>query len=137
VSNWARDDAAACRHNLAYWTGTDWWGAGPGAHSHVGGVRWWNVKHPSAYAGRIAAGSSPAQAREVLDPETQRLERVLLETRLRTGLPVDVLDDAGRGALPGQVERGLVEQDALNDGRVVLTLRGRLLADAVVRDLLP
>ncbi len=137
VSNWARDDAAACRHNLAYWTGTDWWGAGPGAHSHVGGVRWWNVKHPSAYAGRIAAGSSPAHAREVLDPETQRLERVLLETRLRSGLPVDVLDEAGRAALPEQVQRGLVEPDALDDGRVVLTLRGRLLADAVVRDLLP
>ncbi|MGZ5416292.1 MAG: radical SAM family heme chaperone HemW [Nocardioides sp.] len=137
VSNWARDDAAACRHNLAYWTGTDWWGAGPGAHSHVGGVRWWNVKHPSAYAGRIAAGSSPAHAREVLDPETQRVERVLLETRLRTGLPVDALDEAGRAALPEQVERGLVEQDALDDGHVVLTLRGRLLADAVVRDLLP
>jgi oxygen-independent coproporphyrinogen-3 oxidase len=137
VSNWARDDAAACRHNLAYWTGGDWWGVGPGAHSHVGGVRWWNVKHPTAYAGRIAAGTSPAQAREVLDAETQRVERVLLETRLRAGLPMDVLDEAGRAALPAQVERGLVEPDGLTGGRVVLTLRGRLLADAVVRDLLP
>lgn len=137
VSNWARDDAAACRHNVAYWTGGDWWGVGPGAHSHVGGVRWWNVKHPTAYAGRIAAGTSPAQAREVLDAETQRVERVLLETRLRAGLPMDVLDEAGRAALPAQVERGLVEPDGLTGGRVVLTLRGRLLADAVVRDLLP
>ncbi len=137
VSNWARDDAAACRHNVAYWTGGDWWGVGPGAHSHVGGVRWWNVKHPTAYAGRIAAGASPAQAREVLDAETQRVERVLLETRLRAGLPVDALDEAGRAALPAQVERGLVEPDELAGGRVVLTLRGRLLADAVVRDLLP
>jgi oxygen-independent coproporphyrinogen-3 oxidase len=137
VSNWARDDAAACRHNVAYWTGTDWWGVGPGAHSHVGGVRWWNVKHPTAYAGRIAAGTSPAHAREVLDAETQRVERVLLETRLRAGLPVDVLDSAGRAALPEQLERGLVEPVELERGRVVLTLRGRLLADAVVRDLLP
>ncbi len=137
VSNWARDDAAACRHNVAYWTGGDWWGVGPGAHSHVGGVRWWNVKHPTAYAGRIAAGASPAQAREVLDAETQRVERVLLETRLRAGLPVDALDEAGRAALPAQVERGLVAPDELAGGRVVLTLRGRLLADAVVRDLLP
>ena len=88
VSNWARDDAAACRHNVLYWTGADWWGVGPGAHSHVGGVRWWNVKHPTAYAGRVAAGASPAHAREVLDAETQRVERVLLETRLRAGLPV-------------------------------------------------
>jgi oxygen-independent coproporphyrinogen-3 oxidase len=137
VSNWARDDAAACRHNVAYWTGADWWGVGPGAHSHVGGVRWWNVKHPTAYAARIAAGTSPAHAREVLDPETQRVERVLLETRLRAGLPVDVLDEDGRRELPRQRERGLVEPDALGQGRVVLTLRGRLLADAVVRDLLP
>ncbi|MBA2465679.1 MAG: coproporphyrinogen III oxidase, partial [Nocardioidaceae bacterium] len=79
VSNWARDEAAACRHNVGYWTGVDWWGAGPGAHSHVGGVRWWNVKHPAAYAGRLAAGDSPALAREVLDGETRRVERVLLE----------------------------------------------------------
>jgi oxygen-independent coproporphyrinogen-3 oxidase len=137
VSNWARDDAAACRHNVLYWTGADWWGVGPGAHSHVGGVRWWNVKHPAAYAARVGAGASPAYAREVLDEETRRVERVLLETRLRTGLPVDVLDDAGRAALPDQVERELVEASALAAGRVVLTLRGRLLADAVVRDLLP
>jgi coproporphyrinogen III oxidase-like Fe-S oxidoreductase len=137
VSNWARDDAAACRHNVLYWTGADWWGVGPGAHSHVGGVRWWNVKHPSAYAGRIAAGTSPALARELLDADTQRVERVLLETRLRAGLPVDVLDVAGRDALPEQVERGLVAAGALRGDRVVLTLRGRLLADAVVRDLLP
>ncbi|MGA8208839.1 MAG: radical SAM family heme chaperone HemW, partial [Nocardioidaceae bacterium] len=86
VSNWARDEAATCAHNVGYWTGGDWWGVGPGAHSHVGGVRWWNVKHPAAYADRLAAGVSPAQAREVLDDETRRVERVLLETRLGAGL---------------------------------------------------
>ncbi len=103
----------------------------------MGGVRWWNVKHPTAYAGRIEAGLSPAHAREVLDDGTRRLERVLLETRLRTGLDLDVLDDGGRTALPKQVDRGLVEPDAVAAGRVVLTRPGRLLADAVVRDLLP
>jgi len=133
VSNWARRPASACRHNLAYWTGTDWWGVGPGAHSHVGGVRWWNVKHPTAYAARVGDGVSPAHAREVLDPETRRVERVLLETRLRSGLPLEVLDDAGRAAVPDLVERGLVEPG----DPLVLTTRGRLLADAVVRDLLP
>ena len=86
VSNWARDEASRCRHNLLYWTGGDWWGVGPGAHSHVGGVRWWNVKHPAAYADRLAAGRSPAHAREVLDAESRRVERVLLELRLRDGL---------------------------------------------------
>ncbi len=134
VSNWARDEASRCRHNLLYWTGGDWWGVGPGAHSHVGGVRWWNVKHPAAYADRIAAGLSPAHAREVLDDESRRVERVLLELRLRSGLPADVLDPAGRAAVPDLVARGLI----LEEGRrLVPTRRGRLLADAVVRDLLP
>ena len=103
MSNWATGPDAQCRHNLVYWTGGDWWGVGPGAHSHVGGVRWWNVKHPAACAGRIAAGESPAHAREMLDAETRRVERVLLELRLRAGLPLDVLDAAGRAAVPGLV----------------------------------
>jgi putative oxygen-independent coproporphyrinogen III oxidase len=137
VSNWASDGDARCRHNMLYWTGGDWWGVGPGAHSHVGGVRWWNVKHPTAYSGRIEAGSSPAQAREVLDEETRRVERVLLEIRLTDGLPVEVLDEVGRSRVADQVAAGLVEPDAVRQGRVVLTRRGRLLADAVVRDLLP
>lgn len=136
VSNWSTSERTRCRHNELYWTGADWWGAGPGAHSHVGGVRWWNVKHPAAYAGRIAAGVSPAHGREVLDPETRRVEQVLLAVRLRDGLPAEALDAAGRAALPAQVEAGLVEPGPLDHGRIVLTLRGRLLADAVVRDLL-
>lgn len=134
VSNWARDEASRCRHNLLYWTGADWWGVGPGAHSHVGGVRWWNVKHPAAYADRLAAGRSPAHAREMLDPESRRVERVLLELRLREGLAAGVLDPSGRAAVPDLAERGLLVTEG---DRLVLTRTGRLLADAVVRDLLP
>jgi oxygen-independent coproporphyrinogen-3 oxidase len=134
VSNWATTPKAWCRHNLGYWRGSDWWGVGPGAHSHVGGVRWWNVRHPAPYAARLAAGESPALARETLDEETRRLERVLLETRLVTGLSLDVLDPAGGAAVPGLVEDGLVEDGGT---KLVLTRRGRLLADAVVRALLP
>jgi oxygen-independent coproporphyrinogen-3 oxidase len=133
VSNWARDDAARCRHNLGYWRGADWWGAGPGAHSHVGGVRWWNVKHPAAYADRLAAGASPAHAREVLDAETRRVERVLLELRLREGLDLGVLDASGRRAVPDVVGRGLA---TLDEERLVLTRAGRLLADGIVEQLL-
>jgi putative oxygen-independent coproporphyrinogen III oxidase len=133
VSNWARSAEAACRHNLGYWTGENWWGVGPGAHSHVQGVRWWNVKHPAAYATRIDAGVSPAHGRETLDEETRRVERVMLETRLAQGLRTDVLDDAGRAAVPGLVERGLLDTSAVDQGRAVLTTQGRLLADAVVR----
>jgi putative oxygen-independent coproporphyrinogen III oxidase len=130
VSNWAREDAARCRHNELYWTSQNWLGVGPGAHAHVGGVRWWNVKHPTAYAARLAAGESPAHAREVLDADTRRVERVLLELRLRDGLPLAVLDDATRADRP--IRDGLV---TLQGDRLVLTLRGRLLADAVIRDL--
>jgi putative oxygen-independent coproporphyrinogen III oxidase len=127
VSNWGEP----CRHNLGYWQGGDWWGAGPGAHSHVGGVRWWNVKHPAAYAQRVADGS-PAQAREVLTEEDQRVERILLELRLRTGLSRDLLRDKGSAAAERYVDKGLLvaQQD-----RFVLTTQGRLLADAIVRDL--
>ncbi|MFC5265732.1 radical SAM family heme chaperone HemW [Kribbella qitaiheensis] len=134
VSNWARTADARCRHNELYWRGDTWWGIGPGAHSHVGGVRWWNVKHPSAYADRLAAGDSPAYAREVLDEETRRVERVLLEIRLSAGLPVDVLDKPGQDAARLAIADGLLVESA---DRLVLTQRGRLLADAVVRDLLP
>jgi len=130
VSNWARDEASRCRHNELYWTSQNWLGIGPGAHAHVGGVRWWNVKHPTAYAARLAAGASPALAREVLDADTQRVERVLLEVRLRDGLPVDLVD---RARVEQVVSAGLGD---VVGHRLVLTRRGRLLADAVVRDLL-
>ncbi|MGL5931188.1 MAG: radical SAM family heme chaperone HemW [Dermatophilaceae bacterium] len=137
VSSWARADDARCRHNEGYWRGDAWWGVGPGAHSHVGGIRWWNIKHPRAYADRLSAGASPAAGREVLGADQRYEEQVLLGVRLREGLPVDVLDAAGRDAVAGLVADGLVEgADAVRDRRVVLTLRGRLLADAVVRRLL-
>jgi putative oxygen-independent coproporphyrinogen III oxidase len=130
VSNWG----APCRHNLAYWRGGNWWGAGPGAHSHVGGVRWWNAKHPTAYAQRLAGGS-PAQGRELLTGEDRRVERVLLEIRLRDGLPLHVLRQDGLRAATAHCDGGLLDSRAFDEGRAVLTLRGRLLADAVVRDL--
>ncbi|MEV1018355.1 MULTISPECIES: radical SAM family heme chaperone HemW [unclassified Micromonospora] len=137
VSNWARADEARCRHNLLYWTGADWWGLGPGAHSHVGGVRWWNVKHPTTYAQRLAAGASPGLAREVLTTDEAHMEDVMLRLRLASGLPLGVLDDAGRAGAARALADGLLDAERYAAGRAVLTLRGRLLADAVVRDLLP
>ena len=139
VSNWARTPADTCRHNLAYWRGVDWWGIGPGAHSHLGAgdraVRWWNVKHPRAYADRLAAGRSPAAARELLGPIDVRLERVLLGVRVRQGLDIDELTAHGRTAVAGLVADGLLDGVAAVHGRAVLTRRGRLLADTVVRTL--
>ena len=135
VSNWARGTAHESRHNLAYWLGHDWWGVGPGAHSHIGGVRWWNVKHPAAYADRIAAGDSPAAGREILDEATRSVEAVLLRSRIREGLPVGELAASGRTAIAGLIADELVDPAAAFAGRVVLTVKGRLLADAVVRRL--
>ena len=135
VSNWSRGEEHRSRHNLAYWTGTDWWGFGPGAHSHVAGLRWWNVKHPAAYAQRLAGGSSPAAGRERPDEESLLLEQVLLQSRIRDGLPIDALPGPSRTAVAGLIADGLVEPAAALGGRIVLTLQGRLLADAVVRAL--
>lgn len=135
VSNWAREPAQRSRHNLAYWRGTDWWGYGPGAHSHIAGLRWWNVKHPAAYAQRLAAGQSPAAGRERPDAEARALESVLLRSRIVDGLAVVELPPEGRRGVASLIADGLVDGPAAVRGRVVLTLRGRLLADAVVRAL--
>jgi len=135
ISNWAVSGPARCAHNMLYWTGGDWWGIGPGAHSHVGGTRWWNVRHPAAYGARIAAGNSPGQAREVLSAAERQLERVMLLTRLADGCPAAVLGPAGRANLAQVVADGLADAGALARGVIVLTRRGRLLADAVTQKL--
>ncbi|OYC95184.1 radical SAM family heme chaperone HemW [Microbacterium sp. Yaish 1] len=135
VSNWARSTDQRSRHNLAYWRGTDWWGYGPGAHSHLAGLRWWNVKHPAAYAQRLAAGDSPAAGRERPDADARRLESVLLRSRIVDGLAIDELDAHARRSVASLIADGLIEGPEAVRGRVVLTRRGRLMADAVVRTL--
>jgi len=137
VSNWARTPAAQSRHNQLYWSSANWWGAGPGAHSHVGGVRWWNVKHPAQYAARLEApGGSPAAGRETLDAQARFTERVMLRLRMADGLALAELPEPARAQARQCATWGLAEHRALAAGRLVLTQRGRLLADAVVRDLL-
>ena len=136
VSNWATGPAAWCRHNLGYWRTDSWWGVGPGAHSHVGGVRWWNVRHPAEYTERLRSGRSPAQARETIDAAARYLERVMLAVRMSEGLPVGELTEAGRASLDELAATGLVDRNGLAAGRVRLTRDGRLLTDTVVRALL-
>jgi putative oxygen-independent coproporphyrinogen III oxidase len=135
LSNWATSPAGRSRHNLLYWTGGEWWGFGPGAHSHVGGVRWWNVKHPSAYAGRLAQGKSPAAARERLTDAERQMEEIMLRARLAEGFPLSLLADTALPEAQRFVESELLDRPAYEAGQLVLTLRGRLLADAIVRDL--
>jgi oxygen-independent coproporphyrinogen-3 oxidase len=138
LSNWSKSTDTRSAHNIAYWQGMDWWGFGPGAHSHVGGVRWWNVKHPTAYAARLEDGNSPAAGRETIDASTALTERVLLEVRLREGIDVTAvkaLNPNANQAISQLIADGNIDGAAALRGRIVLTLRGRLLADAVVREL--
>ena len=146
VSNWAKAPRHACRHNVAYWTSQDWWGIGPGAHSYLGprigpdgseaaAERWWNVKLPRAYAQRVAAGESPAQEREPLTDADLALESVMLRLRLAEGMPVADLPAPRTREAAALVADGILEGRDLIAGRLRLTLRGRLMADAAVRAL--
>jgi oxygen-independent coproporphyrinogen-3 oxidase len=135
VSNWSKQ-GGECRHNMAYWRNADWWGIGPGAHSHVDGTRWWNVKHPRTYAQRIQAGLSPQEAEETTTPEQRRLEKLMLGLRIRQGLAQSEIGCSDQ-QLASLVERGLIDAESAGqpDARIVLTRNGRLLADSIVREL--
>ncbi len=130
VSNWASGPAAQCRHNLGYWNGDNWWGAGPGAHGHLGGIRWWNAKHPARYAETLDGGELPIAGREELTADDQHLEQIMLQVRMRSGLDLSLLGPRELAAARACIDEGLGAED---DDRLVLTGRGRLLADAVVR----
>lgn len=131
ISNWARP-GGECAHNLHYWHNDDWWGIGPGAHSHLSGLRFWNLKHPVAWTKEIAAGRLPWESSERLSAAESELESVMLQLRLRRGMPA-------AGFNPTELQRlaaeGLLDSKALADHRLLLTLQGRLLADLVVRRL--
>lgn len=138
ISNWSKTPEQKSSHNLAYWSGQDWWGYGPGAHSHLGSVRWWNHKHPLSYANLLGKNISPAAGREQLDSETSALERILLESRTSEGMSIDQIKKLQPGselAISQLIADGLIEGPPAIAGRVLLTLKGRLLADAVVRAL--
>jgi oxygen-independent coproporphyrinogen-3 oxidase len=120
---------------MLYWTDGDWWGFGPGAHSHVGGTRWWNVRHPSAYATRLAAGESPAAGREILGPDERAMEQVMLGLRLADGLSLSALGGPAKAAAEASLGRGYLDDSSWQAGKLVLTRDGRLLADAIIRDL--
>ncbi|GAA3956689.1 radical SAM family heme chaperone HemW [Gordonia caeni] len=141
VSNWAAaqdlsplpSPASVCRHNEAYWRSDDWWGIGPGAHSHVAGLRWWNQKHPATYGASLDSGALPVGGFEVLTDEDRHTESVMLRLRMRSGLGIEELSDDERVRADRACADGLLTR---SDGAYVLTDRGRLLADGVIRDVL-
>ena len=139
LSNWSRGVGTDSRHNIAYWQGMDWWGFGPGAHSHVAGSRWSNVKHPTTYAKLLAEGQIPRGEVEELSQEQRLEERTMLELRLRNGLDLGVvkqLNSDHAKAISELVASGLIDGPRAIAGRAILTLNGRLLADFVLRKLL-
>jgi coproporphyrinogen III oxidase-like Fe-S oxidoreductase len=136
VSNWSTGVQTRSRHNLSYWTSEDWWGVGPGAHSHVAGVRWWNAKHPTAWAERLREGRNPAVGREVLDDATKQTENVLLRIRTSEGVAIADCPPGKEHTIAEFISRGLVDGRAALSGKLVLTRPGRLVADYVARELL-
>ena len=136
VSNWSTGSDTRSRHNLSYWTSEDWWGVGPGAHSHIGGVRWWNAKHPSAWAERLTTNRNPAVGHEVLDSTTRQIEDVLLRIRTREGVAIADCPPGRENAIAEFIARGFVDGRQALSGRLILTRSGRLVADYVARELL-
>lgn len=133
VSNWSKPQGE-CAHNRAYWRSADWWGVGPGAHSHIGGERWWNVKHPATYVSALRGEGELRAGTERVNAHERRVERAMLDVRVADGFAADLAAD------PLTIQQlhsdGLVEKHCQFDDRWVLTLRGRLLADHVTRSLL-
>jgi putative oxygen-independent coproporphyrinogen III oxidase len=131
LSNWSKP-GHQCRHNIAYWQNKNWWGLGPGAHSHVDARRFWNVKHPTTYKQKVFAGESPVLDSEQLTKEQIKDESILLGIRMREGLALELLEPMQMEVLAVYRENGFVE---LRDDRVVLSPAGRLIADRIVREI--
>jgi oxygen-independent coproporphyrinogen-3 oxidase len=135
LSNWAKSGSLS-KHNLAYWLGDNWWGAGPGAHSHLNGKRFWNVKHPNLYKERVLANQSPVADSEVLEELQIESERLMLSLRLPSGVDKKSLNELQLAELSSYVESGHLDQANWNQGRATLTLDGRLIADRILRQIL-
>lgn len=135
LSNWAKSGSLS-KHNLAYWLGENWWGAGPGAHSHLNGKRFWNVKHPNLYKERVLANQSPVADSEVLEELQIESERLMLSLRLPSGVDKQSLNELQLAELSSYVESGHLDQANWNQGRATLTLDGRLIADRILRQIL-
>jgi len=135
LSNWAKD-GSACRHNMAYWVGANWWGLGPGAHSHIDGKRWWNVKHPTTYRAKMLSDEQPIDGSEILTQSEKESERVMLEIRLLDGIAHSSLSPEQLTVAQVFVGDGSLSAEAWQRGRIALTQKGRLVADRIVREIL-
>jgi oxygen-independent coproporphyrinogen-3 oxidase len=135
LSNWSKPGSES-KHNMAYWNGDNWWGAGPGAHSHLDGKRFWNVKHPNLYKERIQTKQSAVADSEVLNKDQIESERLMLLLRLPSGIEKQTLNQIQLSELSEFVESGHLDRANWNQGRASLTLNGRLIADRILRKIL-
>ena len=135
LSNWSKP-GSECRHNIAYWNGDNWWGAGAGAHSHIDGRRFWNVKHPAAYSQKVLESGNPMHDQEILTADESRSEEIMLQIRLASGIPLASLSQGEQSSLPGLLADGYLLAPAWEGGSVVLSQTGRLIADRIVREIL-
>jgi putative oxygen-independent coproporphyrinogen III oxidase len=135
LSNWSKP-GSECRHNIAYWNGDNWWGAGAGAHSHIDGRRFWNVKHPAAYTQKVLESGNPMHDQEILTADESRSEEIMLQIRLASGIPLASLSQGEQSSLPGFLADGYLLAPAWEGGSVVLSQTGRLIADRIVREIL-
>ena len=135
LSNWSKP-GSECRHNIAYWNGDNWWGAGAGAHSQIDGRRLWNVKHPAAYTQKVIESGNPMQEQEILTADEARSEEIMLQIRLATGIPLSSLSPNEQRSLPGFLADGYLLGPAWEGGSVILSQAGRLIADRIVREIL-
>lgn len=135
LSNWSKPGSES-KHNMAYWNGDNWWGAGPGAHSHLNGKRFWNVKHPNLYKERIQNKQSAVADSEVLKKDQIESERLMLLLRLPSGIEKQTLNQNQLSELSEFVESGHLDRANWNQGRASLTLNGRLIADRILRKIL-
>jgi oxygen-independent coproporphyrinogen-3 oxidase len=135
LSNWSKSGGQS-EHNIAYWMNKNWWGVGPGAHSHLNGMRWWNVKHPNLYKSKISGNESPKLDQEILEPIQIESERLMLSIRLPSGISKDSLSSEQVKTLEPYLDSGALDLDKWGAGSVSLSLTGRLIADRIVREIL-
>ncbi len=130
ISNWAIP-GHECRHNLLYWNNQNWWGYGPGAHSHINGKRWWNVKHPANYAKKLINEKSAIADFETLSFDQKNLEQTMLLMRLRGS---DLRKLAPAATLSEWENLNYVSSGSNN---LELTPKGRLLLDSLIAHITP
>lgn len=130
ISNWAIP-GHECRHNLLYWNNQNWWGYGPGAHSHIDGKRWWNVKHPANYAKKLVNEKSAIADFETLSFDQKNLEQTMLLMRLRGS---DLRELAPAAILSEWENLDYVSRGSNN---LELTPKGRLLLDSLIAQITP